>query len=300
MAEVIIQTLEIVDVEQAYRQAWRDRAGGVTDGAALQSRTFEVEGLQQATPVGDLRQLISGHLIGQAAQLAFKLADALRQVGRTNALVLQAALRLVDKALHRAAFLDHFAHHAGQAFQRVGTFDHIGIAAHAFMETAGLRAQLAKLAEHAVDQLLQRVASAVALAAQLGLLGARGAQQFVDRLDATGGQAFFDGQPHRIALALRPALVFCQVGQAGGQLDAQPTDHLEQMLTMLQDPVSSVTQAFDLAGRGLARSLRLNALDSLSDGGSQVAVAVFRWQGTRHRVSKRGNDARGFIHRTAA
>ena len=129
VAELVVEALEVVDVEQADREL---------AAVALEARALDLERLHQAAPVGDLRQLVGRDLVGEALHLVLELDHALRQVGRLAVLFLQALLRLLDERLHGAALGDHLAHDAGQALERIGLLDHLGVATDALVEVAGL------------------------------------------------------------------------------------------------------------------------------------------------------------------
>ena len=95
VAELVVEALEVVDVEQADREL---------AAAALEARALDLEGLHQAAPVGDLRQLVGRDLVGEAPHLVLELDHALRQVGRLAVLLLQARLRLLRPASARRGF----------------------------------------------------------------------------------------------------------------------------------------------------------------------------------------------------
>src|SRR5664280_3535739 len=163
VAEFVVEPLEVVDVEQADREM---------AAIPLEARTLDLERLHQAAPIGDLRQLVGRDFVGEAPHLVLELDDALAEIGRLAVLFLQARLRLLHQRLHGAALVDHFPNDAGQALERIRFLDHFGVAADALVEVAGLRAELAELGQHLVDQPLQRVARLLALALDLGVAGA--------------------------------------------------------------------------------------------------------------------------------
>ena len=84
-----------------------------------------------------------------------------------------ALLRLADQVLHGTALVDELAHHAGQAFDRLGGLDRLHVAADLVVEAPGLLAQLADFAQQPVDEDLERIARLVALAAHAGMTGPR-------------------------------------------------------------------------------------------------------------------------------
>ena len=92
----------------------------------------------------------------------------------------------------------------GQVFERIGTLDHGRIAAHVFLESAGLRAQFIQVRQHVGDQRLERLARLFALLAQADLPRACVAQQFAGGFHATRRDALFQRVLHRFALAACP------------------------------------------------------------------------------------------------
>ena len=276
MAEFVVEALEVVDVEQADREP----------AARLHPQHLGLERLQQAAPVGDLRQLVGRYLVRQAPQLALEVVDRLRQFGRAVVLGLQPLARLRHRSVHAAALVDEFAHHARQALQRIGLLDHIGIARGAALEAAGLHAELAQPGEHARHHRLQRQPGPVALEPQRRLVGAGLGQQFADRTQPARGQALFEEQPHRVALAARPRVVLGQLGQARRQLRAQRAELVEQALPMLQHGVGLLAQRIDCghllrAGPGLAQA----------PGGCRECIGKARALGVARR--QRGGHAGG-------
>ena len=122
------------------------------------------------------------------------------------------------------------------------------------VETAGVFAEFAQLGEHALDQLLQRVAGLVALVAQHALALARVGQQVAGGAHAAHAQAL--GQPglQQFALAAGPAVVLGQLGQALRQFDAQLAQFVEQVLAVRQQPARTLAQV-----AGMAHQLRRGA-----------------------------------------
>ena len=149
-------------------------------------------------------------------------------------------LRLAHQGLDAAAFLDHFAHGAGQAFQAVGPLDGFGITADAGLEAVGVLAQGAQFGEHPLDQRFEGVAGAAALIAQ-GALAFAGAAQHL-------AEAEFERVVHRLTLALGPGIVLGQIDQAGTQLTAQLTHLGEQMLTVVEHLAGTAAQLGHLPG----------------------------------------------------
>ena len=283
VAELVVELLEVVDVEQADRKL---------AAAPLEAGALDLERLHQAAPVRDLRQLVGRDLVREPLHLVLELRHALAQVGRLAVLFLQALLRLLDERLHGPALGDHLADDAGQALERIRFLDHRGVAADALVEVAGLGAQLAELGEHLRHQRLERVARLLALAAHLGMLLARVMQHVAHRADAARAQALFDLELHRLALALDPAAVLGQFGQARGQLVAQLAELLEQVMAVLQDALDPTRQAFDVGGGRRRSVLAVEARDQAGELlGEFLVGAVVRRQRLLQRMAERARDA---------
>ena len=223
---------------------------------ALELGELDLEGLHQAAPVGDLGELVGRDLVGEAAHLVLELDHPLREAGGLAVLFLQARLGLLHQGLHGAALAHHLAHHAGQALERVGLLDHLGVAADALVEVAGLGTELAELGEHLVDQALQRVARLLAVDLDLGMAQPRVVQHVAHRAHAARRQAFLDLHAHRVALALDPAVVLGEVGEARGELVAELAELVEQVVAVLQHPLGAQAGGLHLLGERAGSRLR--------------------------------------------
>ena len=172
MAELVVQALEIIDVEQGDRH----RSAAPVDPGA-----FDLERLHQAAPVRHLGQLVGRDFVGQAPEFRFEMVDDLREFAGPGVLSRDPLAGLRHRGVNAAAFGHHLAHHTGQALERIGRFDHAGIASHAVLETAGLQTEFTEIGQHAGDQPLERVARVFALDAQPHLVFAGLRQQLADR-----------------------------------------------------------------------------------------------------------------------
>ena len=196
--------------------------------------------------------------------------------------------------------LDHLAHHAGQALERIRLLDHLGIAADALVEVAGLRAELAELGEHLVDQALQRVARLFPVDLDLGMAHPRMVQHVAHRAHAARGQAFLDLDAHRVALALDPAVVLGEVGEARGQLVAELAELVEQVVAVLQHPLGAQAGRLHLLGERRARAFGGEPLVEPGELGAELAVglvaaaapAAGRWPGSARCATQAGIAAR--------
>ena len=108
VAEAVVELLEVVDVEQGEGNQLL-----LAFGLGL----LDAEGLDQAAAVGDLGQLVGMDFLGQTAQFAFQLLDALAQGPWPCRVPASGGFVSADQALHAAALFDHLAHRACQAFQ---------------------------------------------------------------------------------------------------------------------------------------------------------------------------------------
>ena len=233
MAQGVVELLEVVDVDQPHGQR---RVVTLT----LPARTFGGEGLHQAAPVGHLRQGVGAGLVGQDAQFAFQRPHLLFQGPGTGVLAGHALLGLANQVLHGTAVVDQFAHHTGQAFDRFGRLDGLHVPAHAVVETASVLTQFADLVEQAVDQLLERVARLLSLAAHAGMVLAGLGQDLRGRPHAAAVQSIGQPRMHRLRLAAGPAVVLGQFGQALAQFGTQASELLDQLVAVRE-------QAADLA-----------------------------------------------------
>ena len=260
--------------------------------AAIAACALDLERLMQSAPVGHLSQRIGRNLVRQPPQFAFELFDLPRQCGGTAVFVVQALPRLADHRVHGAAFIDHLAHHTGQAFERIGGFHHIDVTAGVVLKAPGLLPQFAEFGQHVLDHRFQCVPRSVALDAKFGLAVPRAAQQLTHRFHAARGQPVLQPRTHRLGLTLGPTAVFGQLGQAVGQLDAQRTELVHQVLPVLQHPVGAAAQAVKLIGQFLCGTRRLQALGGLRDRLGQFAArGVPSRQGLPNGAIETGDDA---------
>mmetsp|Transcript_22377 Transcript_22377/g.88473 ORF Transcript_22377/g.88473 Transcript_22377/m.88473 type:complete len:961 (-) Transcript_22377:1086-3968(-) len=285
VAQAVVELLEVVDVQQGQRDP-----GGLALGLGL----FNAEGLDQAAAVGDLRQLVGMDFAGQPPQLAFELVHPLRQRGGAVVLQRQACLGLGHQALHAAAFLHHLAHRAGQAFERIGLLDGVGIAADVVLEAVGVLAQFAELGQHALDQALERITGLGALLAQGALALAGAGQQFGDGSDAATGQALSQGLVHRLGLALGPGVVLGQVHEAGTQLAAQAAEFVEQVAAVVEQVAGAQAQGRHPRGPLGAGALALEfGLGRFKLGDQRIGrrcLGLGRTQRVAHRDIELGTD----------
>ena len=160
------------------------------------------------------------------------------------------------------------------------------------MEVAGLGAELAKLGEHLRHQRLERVACLLAFAAHLTVLLPRVVEHVADRANAARGQALVDLGLHRLALALDPAAVLGQVGQARGQLAAELAELVEQVMTVLQDTPGTLGQRFGGVGERRRRALAVHPRQELGELAREIAVgALVRRQRLLQRLAEGAGDA---------
>ena len=75
---------------------------------------------------------------------------------------------------------------------------------------------------------------------------------------AAGGEPFVDLELHRLALALHPAAFFGQVGQAAGELAAQLSELVEQMVPVLQHTLGALAEIAHGVGQRRARTVAVD------------------------------------------
>jgi hypothetical protein len=212
----------------------------------LAARAFGLEGLRQAATVGHLGERVGGDLVGQAAQFAFQFAHAGFQFGGTLTVGLQAFLRTAHRVCTLRLSSSMVAHHAGQAFQRLGAFNGLHVLGRGHLEAARVFTQFAHFQQHVVNELLERVARGHPFGAHLLLVGARFGQHLARGLHGTHAQAVRQARLQAGALATCPAVVLGQVGDAGCQLLAQGTQAFDQAVAVCKQAPRLLANERDL------------------------------------------------------